>query len=1207
MQTSQKDPVIMQAKSLAREWQERANALLSSEEKKIQARMARLLTNPGDKVVLTKLIDRSFRSPSFSRVADLMTRILKTDGLPRFLNLPEKFLALLFTTAGRHLPGLSVPRVIDAIRKESHRVIVPGEEDAFYAYLDKRRSEGVRININHLGEAVLGEEECAQRLKSYVKDLESPEIEYISVKISTIYSQINSLALEETLSVLMERLSLLYRTAAAYAYHRPDGSRESKFVNLDMEEYRDLPITSELFRRTLDLPEFHHHQAGIVLQAYLPDAWPMQQELTEWAKRRVAEGKAPIKIRIVKGANMEMEALDAALHNWPLAPYDNKLAVDANYKRMVDYGMQAENMVAVRLGIASHNLFELAYAFERARVNGVKEFVGFEMLEGMADHVRRAIQESTGEILYYAPVAGRDQFINAIAYLIRRLDENTGSENFLRYSAQLSTKSPEWRFLESQYLASCQAKESIPVSPHRTQDRNTENVERKKGSFHEKCFVNEADTDFALAPNRRWAEGIRTKWEKGEILPIPVVVGGEEILEGRKLKEIMDPSAAFSGERRVVAHFAMGEAEDVEKALAVAKADPDGWRKLPPEERHACLSRVAVELRRLRGDLMGAAATNTGKLFSESDPEVSEAIDFAEFYPWSAQSFTKLSGMEIRGRGVGLVLSPWNFPIAIPCGGIIASLSAGNTVIFKPASDAVLTAWVLCQAFWNAGISKNVLQFLPGSGATVGAKLVAHPDIDYVILTGGTETGLGILRRRPGLFLCAETGGKNATIVSSMSDRDTAIANVIHSAFSNTGQKCSATSLLVLEKDVYDDPKFKKQLVDAAASWHVGSPWDFRSRIGPLAQPASGDLFRALTTLEPGEEWALEPKQIGGNPHLWTPGIKYGVKEGSWSHRTEFFGPVLSVMRAKDLDHAIRMVNATGYGLTSGLESLDDREQEKWKKKIQAGNLYINRGTTGAIVLRQPFGGMGKSALGSGIKAGGANYVSQFMRFEEKSWPITGPIDRDHTLLRLAQDMEQRARWGGFGEETEDIERFVRAVESYLFWWQEAFSRVKDFFRLRGQDNLIRYKPVGELAVRVHEKDSLFEVLARVAACRVVGAPFGLSLPGGKAENLKFFMESHWGRRLLDGAPMVEEDDRELADRLASLDRIRYAAEDRVPALILEKASETGFYISRERVFMEGRVELLQYLREQSICHNYHRYGNLGDRSLPEKAFFQKA
>ncbi len=281
------------------------------------------------------------------------------------------------------------------------------------------------------------------------------------------------------------------------------------------------------------------HAAGIVLQAYLPDSCDIQVALTEWAKKRVADGGAPIKIRIVKGANMEMELVESSLHNWPLAPYDNKLDVDANYKRMVDYGMIPENIQAVHLGIASHNLFELAYAANLAKQNGVSANMSFEMLEGMADHVRRAIQESTGDMLLYAPVATRDQFINAIAYLIRRLDENTAEENFLRHSFNLKTDSKAWDFLKDQFVKSYRHRELAPKAPRRSQNRLTETFTGKRlgaGSFYSGEFTNEADTDWALEPSRIWAKAIRDKWKKvsdGGPRIIPVVAGGGEILEGQ--------------------------------------------------------------------------------------------------------------------------------------------------------------------------------------------------------------------------------------------------------------------------------------------------------------------------------------------------------------------------------------------------------------------------------------------------------------------------------------------------------------------------------------------------------------------------------------------------------------------------------------------------------------------------------------------------
>ena len=472
-----------------------------------------------------------------------------------------------------------------------------------------------------------------------------------------------------------------------------------------------------------------------------------------------------------------------------------------------------------------------------------------------------------------------------------------------------------------------------------------------------------------------------------------------------------------------------------------------------------------------------------------------------------------------RGLGVGLVISPWNFPIAIPCGGLTASLAAGNTVIYKPASAAILPAWILCQCFWRAGVSRNVLQFLPCTGTGPGARLANHPDVDYIILTGGTETGLAILNQRPDAHLCAETGGKNATIVTAMSDRDQAVKNVVASAFGNCGQKCSATSLLILEKEVYEDENFRKQLVDAAGSFRTGSAWDFENRMGPLISPPSGDLLKALTHLEPGESFALEPENINDNPHMWTPGIKWGVQAGSYTHQTEFFGPLLAVMPAPNLTKAIELVNQTGYGLTSGLESLDRREQKQWQDGIKAGNLYVNRGTTGAVVLRQPFGGMGKSALGQGIKVGGPNYVYQFMEFEETASPPIGAIAADHALLRLVREWDLKVAWGQLAEYRDDLKKTVGAIKSYLYWMEQEFSREKDYFHLRGQDNRLRYLPVGRVVVRLHPEDNLFETLARAAAGRVAGCQVEVSLPPDLANQVVDFLASPLGARFLAKCP----------------------------------------------------------------------------------------
>ncbi len=1200
MTNQELDRITQEAAELAAAWQVKANEQMTPSEQKVQGRMAKLLTHPTDKVFLAAMVDQSFRTTNKKRIASQLNDLLEEYGIPSFLSTGEYSLFELFMHAGRHVPKVSVPAVIHRIRKDSRRTIVPGEEAPFAAHLAKRKAEGVRMNINHLGEAVLGEDEAVHRLETYLKDLQNPDIEQISIKISTIFSQIQPLAFEDTVNELVRRLTTVYRVARDNTYTRADGSTHAKCVNLDMEEYRDLDITVAAFLRALSQEEFKNLTAGIVLQAYVPDSYDKMKEIIEWARKRMEEGGAQIGIRIVKGANMEMEQVEASLMNWPLAPYDNKREVDANYKRMVLFGMQPDNIRAVHLGIASHNLFEQAFASIVARHYGVTDHITYELLEGMGDHIRRTIQEDTGgDVLLYAPAATRDQFINAIAYLIRRLNENTSEENFLRYACDLKPGDDKWKFLHQQYLDAVATIDTARSAPNRTQDRSNETFPEKMGTFHEGHFVNEPDTDWCRPGNRIWAEAIRDKWmniSRNGPLCVPAVIDGEEVFDGRKIRSTIDPNR--SAEKIAAYDLAMANIKDAERAIATAVADPDGWRAKTYRERNAVLSNVAMELRRQRGDLMGAAALDTGKVFSESDVEVSEAIDFAEFYPFTAQTFDDMDNVEVRPEGVGVVISPWNFPIAIPCGGILSMLAAGNTVIFKPASDSALVAYEMCKCIWNAGVSKKVLQFIPCSGASVGPVLTRHQSVNSVILTGSTETGMEMLRTRPDIQLAAETGGKNSTIVTKMSDRDQAIKNVVHSAFSNCGQKCSATSLLILDKELYHDPLFRQQLVDAAKSMAVGSAWDFRSRLATLIKPPSGDLLKGLTELEQNEEWALKPECIDGNPFIWSPGIKWGVQRGSYTHMTEFFGPLLGVMCAEDLDEAIDMANEPGYGLTSGLETLDHREQETWRERIIAGNLYINRGTTGAIVLRQPFGGMRKSAIGAGIKAGGPNYVAQFMVCVDQALPPDLGILKEHRLLRVVQDWQSKVQWGALVEHADELEKAVRATLSYLHHYEQEFGVEKDYFHLRGQDNIVRYKPIGKVLVRMHADDSLFDVLGRCTAVLASRCELILSLPQGLDNAVVRFIRSKDCAELLKHSELVCEDDAAVVARIGSVQGIRYAAADRVPDEVYRRAAEIGFYIARKPVLMEGRIELLQYFHEQAVCSNYHRYGNLGDRAL---------
>ena len=532
---SQRQPLeVQQAIAIARELCKRARELQTPQERRQQAELDRMMQSPHDKATLTQLTDQAFRSQRPHRAADQLIHILDVQGVPRFFSPIERTMLYGFQSFGAYLPGVAMPLVKERMQQETANVILPAERELLAEHLRARREEGVRMNVNFLGEALLGEEDAQHRLQGYLAALQQPEIEVISVKISTIYSQISTIARTHTIDILCDRLELLYRAAIKSTFKRKDGSTVPKFVYLDMEEYRDKTLTAEVFMKTLDRRGLEQARAGIALQAYIPDSFLTQQWINDWARNRVAAGGSPVTIRIVKGANMEAERVEASLRGWPQAPYKTKLETDANYLRMLHEGMQPENLAAVRLGIASHNLFTLAYGLVLATKNNALDRVQFEMLEGMANHQRRALFELTGNMLLYAPACKQEDFTNAIGYLVRRLDENTGPDNFLRHAFNIEVGSDDWKELEQQFIAAFEAKRHSQQLPRRTQNRLTPPAPGSSCREVSIPFRNEPDTDWSLPQTDNWANSIISTWQNrngSQASEIPLVIGGEEIVE----------------------------------------------------------------------------------------------------------------------------------------------------------------------------------------------------------------------------------------------------------------------------------------------------------------------------------------------------------------------------------------------------------------------------------------------------------------------------------------------------------------------------------------------------------------------------------------------------------------------------------------------------------------------------------------------------
>ncbi len=1160
-------------------------------EKKKQKQLARMMKDPIGKGFTTSMTDQCFRSKSSYRIANQLNYLLNLLGIPHYLNFLNRLQLKLFTLLTPFLSPILVPIMTFMLRKETSTVILPGEERSLNKHMQIRKDQGVRINLNHLGEAILGEKEALRKLNVYLEDLAKPQIEYISIKISTIFSQIHLLGWDHSLEVLSKRLRQLYRAAMTNSFTKANGEKTSKFVNLDMEEYRDLHLTKELFKKVLNEPEFLHFSAGIVLQAYLPDCFLIQEELTKWAKERINKGGAPIKIRIVKGANLAMEQFEASLKGWEQAPYQSKTDVDANYKKMVSYGCQKENAEAVHLGIGSHNLFDIAYAMLLRAENSVEPYVSFEMLEGMADHMRRVVQILTKDILLYCPVAEKKDFQSAIAYLIRRLDENTGPENFLRYTFGLKIKSPHWKEQAEKFKEACNTMNSIFIGPRRTQNRQNKPLPHKTSDL----FKNEPDTDFSLRQNRHWAENFVKEWKQKTFPLVPCVIGGKEVSLPSKAEGI-DPSYPS----KVLYSYCLASWEEINQALMAAKEEESFWQNTSVEARANLLAKAAEKLQENRGNLIGVMMTDGGKTILEADAEVSEAIDFAQYYLRSLRKNHSYTDIKWQAKGTILVTPPWNFPIAIPAGGILAALATGNCVIFKPAPEAVLSGWILVNALWDAGISKKVLQFVNCVDTPVGSKLIADKRVNAVILTGATSTAKLFMELNNSLDLSAETGGKNAFIITALSDRDLAIKDLIQSAFGHAGQKCSAASLAILEAEVYDDPHFQEQLKDAVESLQVGSPWALESKVTPLIKAPEGDLLKALTTLEPGESWLVEPKKDPSNPNLWSPGVKWGVKEGSFMHQTEFFGPILAVLRADTLESAIRIANGTCYGLTSGINSLDMRDLKKWIDSIEAGNLYINRGTTGAIVGRQPFGGCKASSFGFGMKAGGPNYLMQFTHALQIGLP-NEKISLPPTLTPITDLL------GKIPFSTEEMGTLYGSLASYAFYIKKfptSYDPSNPEGNLEclldltvGQDNALYYKPRNHMSFYIQKETNPLDILRIFAAALLTKTPLEVSWDP-KDSPINF--DETW-TSLLHEFSFIQESEEELASRILNkkITRVRVLQE---PGSNLKKAAAAaGCFLDTAPVLANGRFELLHYFREVSLSYDYHRYGNLGLREQEKR------
>ncbi|WP_150460493.1 bifunctional proline dehydrogenase/L-glutamate gamma-semialdehyde dehydrogenase [Nesterenkonia ebinurensis] len=1077
------------------------------------------------------------------------------------------------SAVGRMVPGVVVPAARKRMRSMVGHMVVDARDKQFGKAVKEIKKQGNRLNINLLGEAVLGEGEADKHLADTYRLLRREDVDYVSIKVSSIASQISMWGFEATVDYVVDRLTPLYQEAAK----APAGS---KFINLDMEEYRDLRLTIAVFKRLLSLPETTNYEAGIVIQAYLPDALASVQELAAFANQRVDAGGAGIKIRLVKGANLAMERVHADIHDWPVVTCESKQAADANYKLVLHWLLTAERMRGIRLGVAGQNLFDLAFAHLLGAARGVTDRLEFEMLQGMAAEQQQTIREDVGQLLLYVPAVRPEEFDVAVSYLVRRLEENAAAENFMSGIFDLAPGSEIFAREESRFRASVQTLaelvEKFPddaagaaPAPNHSQDRLADEV-AEVGDYSAGIpeFGNEPDTNPALEGNQRWTEQI-------------IARATPEWLAEQPLPEQL-------------------AAEDVDPLVESMRQAAVEWGGRPAAERAAVLYRAADIMAARRGLLVSVAAAEVGKAVAQSDPEISEAIDFLRYYAHSALDLEKVQHAEFIPDQLVMVTPPWNFPIAIPTGGTAAALAAGAAVIHKPANPTPHCSMAILECLWDAGVPREVLHGIYPDERETGRKLISHPGVDRIILTGASETAAMFRSWKPELTINAETSGKDAMIITPAADRDLAVSDLVNSAFGHAGQKCSAASLGILVGSVYSSPRFRRQLVDAASSLIVDWPQNLSATVGPLTEQPSEKLKRALTTLEPGEEWLLQPKQLDDTGRLWSPGVKTGVKPGSFFHLTEVFGPVLGLMEAKDLQAAIEYQNQTEFGLTGGIHSLEAEEVAQWLEQVQVGNAYVNRGITGAIVQRQPFGGWKASSVGLGSKAGGPNYVMLFGTWAPATDPAAAaePEVANKTVQDLLHTVEVKSLAG-----PEALEAIQIAAADDAHWWAQEFGVAKDPTGLASEANIFRYRPT-DVLLRLGPGARSKEVARVLLAAAAAGVNPVISYHPEADDRAVKTLKALAKRR---SVKPVKEDDAEFAAKLAAGEydagvgirvRVLGELEDEVWAAVADRPEVA---LLDDPVTASGRVELRHWVKEQAVSMTLHRFGN------PSKAFHDLA
>jgi len=848
------------------------------------------------------------------------------------------------TLAFKYISGETIPQVLKTLKH--------------------LRDQKQVFSIDLLGEAVISEVEAEKYLATYLDLLEQlaqaakkwsivkeideadgqalPQVQ-VSVKLTAFYSQFSPIDPAGSKAKVCERIRILLRKAQELGAG----------IHFDMEQYAYKDLTIAILKELLLEAEFRHRtDIGVTVQGYLKESERDLKGWIEWAKRR----GNPITVRLVKGAYWDQETIKALQNHWEQPVYNQKAATDVNYENLIQ--ILLENHEYLYAAIASHNVRTQAKASAIAEILKIpSRCFEQQVLYGMGDDIAKALVKRGHRVRVYAPYGN---LLPGMAYLIRRLLENTANSSFLRQEL-------EGRSIEELI--------ALPI------------VKEDKKPLPTTGFKNAPDTNYSQTDLLKQAQtGLAKVKESLGKTYLPWIDG--QYVETDTLINSENPS----NPQEIVGKVGQINLQQAENALKGAKKAFTGWKNTPAAKRASILNRAAELMEEQRYELAAWTCLEVGKTLPQADAEVSEAIDFCNYYAAEMLRLEQGVNFDVAGetnryhyqpRGLAVVISPWNFPLAITTGMTVAALVAGNCTLLKPAETSSVIAAKLVEILIAAGIPPGVLQFVPGKGSHVGSYMVEHPDVHLIAFTGSREVGCRIYAEAAKVRLgqkhlkrvIAEMGGKNGMIIDESADLDQAVASVVFSAFGYSGQKCSAASRVIVLESIYET--FLNRLVEATTALNIGATEDPGTQIGPVIDAKAQS--RILEYIEKGKQEGqlILSRPVPTTGYFVPPTIFRDIKAEATIAQEEIFGPVLAVIPVKDFTEALKVANSTDYALTGGLFSRTPEHIARANAEFEVGNLYINRSITGAIVSRQPFGGFKLSGVGS--KAGGPDYLLQFL------------------------------------------------------------------------------------------------------------------------------------------------------------------------------------------------------------------------------------